>query len=211
MDFGKILTNGDWGVKFEDNKVYSVGPGKTNLMGELMGAAEKQTDDETTYKMYFRGNKAECTDGFETEVRFTCADVEKPELVFSMGMGPCGAYYKFKINCCSQSEPEPEPEPEPDPEPEPEPEPEPKVEVTKCNKNDGTVAIHAHFNHAEKFYTEFDGENNAVFDMSDGLTSSFLPASGDKPAYLVLTKTLGSADCEKITVDGVKVSSNFCL
>ena len=84
-----------------------------------------------------------------------------------------------------------------------------KVEVTKCNKDDGTVAIHAHLNHAEKSYAEFDGDNNAVFDLDDGLISSFLPAGGDKPAYLVLSKTLGTAVCKKKTVDGVEVSSNF--
>ena len=80
------------------------------------------------------------------------------------------------------------------------------VDVTKCNKSDGKVAIFATLNFSDKTYNEFVN-GKAVFDT--GLTESFLPASGGDPAYLVLTKTLGSDVCDKKTVDGVQVNLNF--
>ena len=67
------------------------------------------------------------------------------------------------------------------------------------------MAIFATLNFADKTYTEFDGSGKAVFDT--GLATSFLPATNGNPAYLVLTKTLGSDVCEKETVDGIQVSS----
>ena len=71
------------------------------------------------------------------------------------------------------------------------------------------MAIFATLNFADKTYSEFDNSGNAVFET--GLTSSFLPATNGDPAYLVLTKTLGSDVCEKKTVDGIQVPSGLSL
>ena len=82
------------------------------------------------------------------------------------------------------------------------------VEVTKCNHTNGKVAIYATLNHSVggKSYPEFS-TGSAIFDDVSALDKTFLPASGSDPAYLVLTKTLGSDQCEKKTVDGIQVNS----
>ena len=70
--------------------------------------------------------------------------------------------------------------------------------MTSCNDDDGLVAISATLNFSDKTYTEFSG-GQATFTTADGLVSSF------EGGNLVLTKTLGSDDCDTETVDSVEV------
>ena len=208
-DFGTVTGNGGWNYRVDANRLAQVGGSSEYDLGEL--TSTERTGDKVV-RTYENGREASGCSRSAT-LTYTCGKTTR--LISANEPRTCFYEIVAEVNCGSQdvcengscvySEQTSQP---------------PTcvcdatwygdycdvkapIRVTQCNKDNGEVAIHAKLNFSPggETYGEFDTNGEAVWDVNDaGVTTSF-----DNQNNLVLTKILGSADCDRVTVDGVSV------